>query len=437
MKKLIVLFLALSLLLGLAACGSRQPDDPNCGSYVGVSATMFGIEMEIHELFEKGFDVVLGSGGKGSITVDGTKAGLIWTLNGSSIHIEGTGQAGKDLVLDGTVDSGVMVLEHVLDSDMSVRLECPELMEKKDLGDLAASEPAPAAETPEPTTEPGPEPTPEPAKESYDWWAGKWYGWAVYYQAFGRYADLEDTAWDVVAEIEVDGTEGTLVAWDISDLNEADLSVRVRFAPGESEHGQMICQSGSFIDQVFARSAWVCDPGLCPESALDHMIVFGFTYYDAENSDNRIDVRYVLRPWGMLWDDVLQADTSEMLYENMMPLEYESWYLPQLEGTAEPPAQEEGDISSADSGEISSADSGVLVGSWAHSSGYTYTFLADGTGSYGLGDASMDFTYEVDGDQLSILYVGSTSPFVTTFRIEDNTLIILDSFGNEIPYPAV
>ena len=32
----------------------------------------------------------------------------------------------------------------------------------------------------------------------------------------------------------------------------------------------------------------------------------------------------------MLWDDVRSADTSEMLYEDMMPLHYEDWYLPQL-----------------------------------------------------------------------------------------------------------
>ena len=42
-------------------------------------------------------------------------------------------------------------------------------------------------------------------------------------------------------------------------------------------------------------------------------------------------IYYVLRPWGMLWDDVARADTGEMLYEDMMPSHYEDWYLPQLE----------------------------------------------------------------------------------------------------------
>ena len=35
MKKLCILFLALCLLLGLAACGSTAPDNPNCGLYEG------------------------------------------------------------------------------------------------------------------------------------------------------------------------------------------------------------------------------------------------------------------------------------------------------------------------------------------------------------------------------------------------------------------
>ena len=33
----------------------------------------------------------------------------------------------------------------------------------------------------------------------------------------------------------------------------------------------------------------------------------------------------------MRWDDVREADTGGMLYEDMMPQHYEDWYLPQLD----------------------------------------------------------------------------------------------------------
>ncbi len=46
----------------------------------------------------------------------------------------------------------------------------------------------------------------------------------------------------------------------------------------------------------------------------------------------------------------------------------------------------------------------------------------------------MTFTWRTEGPRLSILCDGSSSPFVTTWRIEGDTLIILDSFNNEVLY---
>lgn len=441
MKKLCILFLALSLLLGLAACGSTAPDNPNCGLYEGKYGEMSGFQIGIHDMYEKGFNVELGGGGKGTIVVDGTQAGLKWTLNGSALHIEGTGVAGRDLVLDGTVADGVMVLKDVLGSGVDIYLECAELL-KTDAAEPAA-EPAPEAQPTEepapeaqPTEEPAPEaqPTEEPAPEvteapapadtasDWSWWEGKWYGWGCYYTAGGQYASLEDNAWDVFAKIVVDGDQGTLYLWDINDLDETELEAQVSFGPGSTAAGRMTCESALFADALYGQNAWSCDPADYPEGKLEHTFLLTFYYRDAENSNNFVEVCYILRPWGMLWDDVLAADTSEMLYDDMMPFHYEDWYLPQLEGD------------SPDSNGGTAGVPGELVGSWEHSSGYTYVFAADGTGSYGRGDSKMEFTYTVEGDQLSILYTGNTAPFVTTWRIEGTTLIILDSFNSEVRY---
>jgi hypothetical protein len=88
--------------------------------------------------------------------------------------------------------------------------------------------------------------------------------------------------------------------------------------------------AGSFIDIAYGSNTWSCDPGEGPESRLEHTISFSFTYSDAENSEDSVLVYYILRPWGMRWDDVREADTGDMLYEDMMPQHYEDWYLPQL-----------------------------------------------------------------------------------------------------------
>ena len=75
-----------------------------------------------------------------------------------------------------------------------------------------------------------------------------------------------------------------------------------------------------------------------------------------------------------------------------------------------------------------------LIGSWAHDS-YIYTFNEDKTCSYAYSSlGAMECTYETDGDKISILYTGNTAPFETTYKIEGNTLIVVDSFGNDTEY---
>ncbi len=75
-----------------------------------------------------------------------------------------------------------------------------------------------------------------------------------------------------------------------------------------------------------------------------------------------------------------------------------------------------------------------IVGKWAYGSGSTFvfTFNEDKTCNY-TGNGK-NCTYTIDGNKLSILYEGETATFDTTFRIEDDKLIITDSFDNEVTY---
>lgn len=76
-----------------------------------------------------------------------------------------------------------------------------------------------------------------------------------------------------------------------------------------------------------------------------------------------------------------------------------------------------------------------LVGKWTYESGsYTYVFNDDGTGSYEYGSNKKVFTYTANEGKLSILYNGNTIPFETTFEIEDDKLIIKDSYENDTVY---
>lgn len=75
-----------------------------------------------------------------------------------------------------------------------------------------------------------------------------------------------------------------------------------------------------------------------------------------------------------------------------------------------------------------------LVGSWKHTSGYTYTFNEDGTGDYSYGNTKMEFTYEDKGEEVEILYKGNTMANTFKYRIEGKKLIIKDSFDNDVEY---
>ncbi len=80
-----------------------------------------------------------------------------------------------------------------------------------------------------------------------------------------------------------------------------------------------------------------------------------------------------------------------------------------------------------------------IVGSWKYEGGgYTYTFNEDGTGKYVLGNSEMEFTYEIkDNNKLSILYKNSTAAFETEYKIDGDSLNIIDSFGNDTVYKKV
>ncbi len=78
-----------------------------------------------------------------------------------------------------------------------------------------------------------------------------------------------------------------------------------------------------------------------------------------------------------------------------------------------------------------------LVGKWradGYSSEYYYIFNEDKTCAYEMSGARMECTYEDEGDKVTILYKGNTAANTFEYRIEGDTLIIKDSFGQDVKY---
>ncbi len=118
MKKIITLLSMLVLMLTLTACGGKDTaDDPNLGVYEARTGESMGIEMSVGDIFGDGFSIELKKKGKGKAHCDGDDYSIKWELEGDKFHAEGGGAE-----LDGTLKDGVMVLEDVLGSGVTLTL---------------------------------------------------------------------------------------------------------------------------------------------------------------------------------------------------------------------------------------------------------------------------------------------------------------------------
>lgn len=118
LKKTIALLLCLCLLPALAACGAEEAgSDPNAGLYEAATAEMLGIEIDISDMYEKGFSIELKDKGKCAFNIDGQKGSGKWTLDGEALHVEGGG-----LKMSGTLSEGVMTLENLFDLGLNMTL---------------------------------------------------------------------------------------------------------------------------------------------------------------------------------------------------------------------------------------------------------------------------------------------------------------------------
>lgn len=221
----------------------------------------------------------------------------------------------------------------------------------------APAQPAPTAAEAESPAAAEPAPTDEP-ESPYAWWEGDWYGWWCVYSADGIYEDMEDVAWDAYARIELSGPEaGYIEIWD-TETGDGDYvaTCGVSFGQGVTEHGRMMSESGAFYgtgawlydppmpSAVLGHADWIVDPGASTISQFGDMIEIEGRYEDPEDEDNHIDYYIFLRPWGTEWEDVRNGDTEPCIYDDMMPLYYDEWYIPLLDmGAAMPATFDEGE----------------------------------------------------------------------------------------------
>ena len=285
-------------------------DDGVLGVYYADKGVAYGLDIPISTMWENGFSIELQESGKCVVAVDSSTGEGTWKLEGDAFTISADG-----LDLTGTLSGGVLFLENIMDTGV-------DLYFTKDGSMIPAETPAPADSV----------------------WAGDYYGWWAVLDPAGDFV-VDDSdilpAWDVCASI-IDYGDGTgyLNIWD--EDNDVVVKAGVTFASGLTEKGTMACRNGNFWDSELKEGDWVVEPADSMVSEFANMLCIDGKYIDPENAENSFEYMIFLRPWGMRWDDVAAADTTYMICDDMVPIEYTNWYLPLIEAGEPMPDSFEG-----------------------------------------------------------------------------------------------
>lgn len=308
----VVLVAALVFILAslLEGSGMVSAGDGVLGLYKGVRCSIDGIDMGADDEW-----VELKSGGKAQLRLMGDTYSGKWTLDGEDLTITESGDE-----YTGTLRDGVMTV---------------------DFYGFVYTFAKDGAQVPEAETQPAG--TESAIPSNVQWWEGDWYGWWILQNGTGSWEEVSGSFWDTCARVwvEDDGT-GYIEFWDEdNEAGECFANATVTFTTNgtSAAQGAMVCGDGLFWNADLTEGAWVVYPDDSPMGpAIDNAICVLGTYVDPDNSEDSFDYEIYLRPWGMEWEDVRGADTSDMPYDDMMPAYYDSWYLPLIkDGVTEAP----------------------------------------------------------------------------------------------------
>lgn len=164
-----------------------------------------------------------------------------------------------------------------------------------------------------------------------NWWSGDWYGWWTIKSGTGDYEEYGGYWWDACAmvtigqPVEDSSYSATMTIWDTDGSRTSDFIAQLdaTISPyGVGEHGTLFSESGCFLDDVLEHADWIVDPALTDFEDL--MSIDG----EYEGEEGSYSYQIVLRPWGVMWDDMA---------EESLPYSYDYWYLPWVNSGASMP----------------------------------------------------------------------------------------------------
>ena len=161
-------------------------------------------------------------------------------------------------------------------------------------------------------------------------WAGDYYGfWIIDSVWSGTQEWVQEGAWwDTCASLEWNGDgTGTLILWDV-DFTKDDPLAELSITASAYDGVARFCgEEGQFLGEPLEHADWLW---YSDETEYEDLLLISGQFDNGED-DFWYDI--YLRPWGMEWSDIQEADPD------LLPGYYEDWYLPLVEsGVTEAPA---------------------------------------------------------------------------------------------------
>jgi hypothetical protein len=304
---MILIVMLLVSLLGGKGDQVAAAADLNLGIYNAVSAEMLDTEVPMSDFWEGGFSITLMEKGYCSIEIDGNKGSGKWTLaKDGTFQVKGSG-----IDCAGTLAGGVLVLENVLDMDISLTFEKAGGYPALETGSSAEQQGAASAE-----------PT-----DIQRQWNGTWYGCL-------SFADFEGQKHDayMVVDVNADGI-GTFTVY-IAGSNAAFAS-----AICEAEESGLYATRGEVISTEMNTYNWMFlpMPDYPDQYAMQDELADGEGY---------LNFALFMKIWGGSWQDEIDSDFA------IIPPGVDS-YTRAIENGEQPPY---------DNGTVNSSSDGAGIG---------------------------------------------------------------------------
>ena len=336
----VLVFILLIVLLVKGCTGAvKDALDPNLGVYNATTAEMYGIEMDVTDVWEGGVSIELKAKDKCVFNIDGEQYNIKWTLDGTDINVKG-----KGLDCDGTLNQGTLVLEDVLGMGVNLTFQKEGGFSDNMLdGDGMTSSDGEIGE--------------DGYTAAQRKWNGAWYG-SFHVVEQKNFDYLSDGAvYDALMVIDL-GTDnkGT---FDLYVFNDYDAPA----AAGECEATETSLTAtsvemlGQDLDSVYN---WM----LLPRQDYTDQYCMGDTF---EQDEYYMEFMVFMKPWGASWDKEIadgynllppaMDNYNDLIAEGEMPPVGEApiGYLgaeAPVENTTETPAQSAAPAEGFDSGTI-------------------------------------------------------------------------------------